>query len=99
VNRALFHSQERGQPEKFRPYGLPSDEWLAWVKARLRERVSEVLVVAVEFGTPLAHPERNGRWGAVRQRPLSSRLHQGPVAGTGPSIRSISALDLAIVAA
>jgi ABC-type multidrug transport system fused ATPase/permease subunit len=31
VNRALFHSEDRGQPEKFRPYGLPSDEWLTWV--------------------------------------------------------------------
>ncbi|HEX5269241.1 MAG TPA: FtsK/SpoIIIE domain-containing protein, partial [Gemmataceae bacterium] len=35
VNRALFHSEDRGQPEKFRPYGLPSEEWLAWVKGRL----------------------------------------------------------------
>ena len=32
VHRALFYSEDRGQPEKFRPYGLPSEEWLAWVK-------------------------------------------------------------------
>jgi ABC-type multidrug transport system fused ATPase/permease subunit len=38
VNRALFHSEELGQPEKFRPYGLPSDEWLAWVKQHLSAR-------------------------------------------------------------
>jgi hypothetical protein len=38
VNRALFHSEDRGQPEKFRPYGLPSEEWLARVKERLRGR-------------------------------------------------------------
>jgi hypothetical protein len=30
--RALFYSEDRGQPEKFRPYGLPGAEWLAWVK-------------------------------------------------------------------
>jgi hypothetical protein len=36
IHRALFHSEDRGQPEKFRPYGVPSDEWLAWVAERLR---------------------------------------------------------------
>jgi S-DNA-T family DNA segregation ATPase FtsK/SpoIIIE len=36
LHRALFHSEERGQPEKFRPYGLPTAEWLAWVGQRLR---------------------------------------------------------------
>jgi hypothetical protein len=38
LNRALYHSEDRGQPEKFRPYGLPSEEWLAWVKGRLHAR-------------------------------------------------------------
>jgi hypothetical protein len=38
VNRALFHSEERGQPEKFRPYGLPTEQWLTWVKTRLKRR-------------------------------------------------------------
>ncbi|QDU26850.1 FtsK-like domain-containing protein [Anatilimnocola aggregata] len=32
---ALFHSEEQGMAEKFRPYGLPTSEWLAEVK-RLR---------------------------------------------------------------
>jgi hypothetical protein len=41
VNRALFHSEELGQPEKFRPYGLPSDEWLAWAKERLQGRAAQ----------------------------------------------------------
>jgi len=36
--RALFHSEEAGALEKFRPYGLPSDEWLAWVKERFASR-------------------------------------------------------------
>jgi len=29
---ALFHSEEQGLAEKFRPYGLPTAEWLAMVK-------------------------------------------------------------------
>jgi hypothetical protein len=37
-HRALFYSEDRGQPEKFRPYGLPSEAWLARVRERLREK-------------------------------------------------------------
>jgi hypothetical protein len=37
-NRALFHREEQEQPEKFRPYGLPSQEWLNWAKEQLRKR-------------------------------------------------------------
>ena len=37
-NRALFHREEHEQAEKFRPYGLPSREWLAWAKAQLAKR-------------------------------------------------------------
>lgn len=33
-NRALFLTEEQAQPEKFRPYGLPSGEWLKFVKQR-----------------------------------------------------------------
>ena len=40
--RALFHSEEAGALEKFRPYGLPSDEWLAWVKERFASRPQPV---------------------------------------------------------
>jgi hypothetical protein len=41
-HRALFHSEEEGRLEKFRPYGLPSDAWLGWVKEQLsRKRVAE----------------------------------------------------------
>ena len=32
---AIFYSEERGQAEKFRPYGLPSAEWLGRVSAHL----------------------------------------------------------------
>jgi hypothetical protein len=45
VHRALFHSEDLGQPEKFRPYGLPSDEWLAWAKERLHARAGAASVV------------------------------------------------------
>ena len=38
LHRALFYSEDRGQPEKFRPYGLPSQEWLGWVRGRLDGR-------------------------------------------------------------
>ncbi|MFL5341578.1 MAG: FtsK/SpoIIIE domain-containing protein [Gemmataceae bacterium] len=39
-NRALFHREEQDRPEKFRPYGLPPAEWLAWAKEQLRKRVA-----------------------------------------------------------
>jgi hypothetical protein len=35
LHRALFASEEMGQPEKFRPYRLPDDDWLASVRERL----------------------------------------------------------------
>jgi hypothetical protein len=37
-NRAFFHSEEEGRLEKFRPYSLPDDAWLAEVRDQLRER-------------------------------------------------------------
>jgi hypothetical protein len=38
VNRAIFYSEQTGTVEKFRPYSLPDDEWLTWVKRQLRLR-------------------------------------------------------------
>jgi hypothetical protein len=37
---AICYSEERGQAEKFRPYGLPSQDWLAWVESHLANRTS-----------------------------------------------------------
>jgi hypothetical protein len=37
-HRALFHSEEEGRLEKFRPYGMPAEAWLAWVKDQLRNK-------------------------------------------------------------
>jgi DNA segregation ATPase FtsK/SpoIIIE, S-DNA-T family len=37
-NRALFASEEQNRLEKFRPYGLPSNEWLATVRERFAAR-------------------------------------------------------------
>jgi len=35
VNVAIFYDEGQGRMEKFRPYGLPSSEWLAWIKTQL----------------------------------------------------------------
>jgi hypothetical protein len=36
----LLYSEELGQAEKLRPYGLPPAEWLAWVAERLTARAA-----------------------------------------------------------
>jgi hypothetical protein len=38
VHRALAYDEERGQSEKFRPYGFPSDAWLDTVRHDLRKQ-------------------------------------------------------------
>ena len=38
MHRAIVYSEERGEYEKFRPYGVPSAEWLAWVQECLARR-------------------------------------------------------------
>ena len=38
VNRAIFYDEGHGQTEKFRPYGLPSADWLAEVSRQLHAR-------------------------------------------------------------
>jgi hypothetical protein len=43
LHRALFASEEDGRLEKFRPYGVPSEQWLAWVRQQLRRRPQAVL--------------------------------------------------------
>jgi len=42
VNRAVLYDDERGEYEKFRPYGLCSDEWLGWVRRTLANRSGDV---------------------------------------------------------
>ena len=37
-NRALFHREEHEQPEKFRPYGMPTKDWIAWAKEQLKRK-------------------------------------------------------------
>jgi hypothetical protein len=37
-NRALLVTEETTQPEKFRPYGLPTNAWLAKVREQLAAR-------------------------------------------------------------
>jgi hypothetical protein len=38
VYRAIFDDKGQGVTEKFRPYGLPTSDWLAWVKTQLERR-------------------------------------------------------------
>jgi hypothetical protein len=38
VHRAILYNDEQGEYEKFRPYGLPGEPWLRWVKQRLQDR-------------------------------------------------------------
>ena len=38
VHRAIFYDEAQGRAEKFRPYGLPSGEWLSWIAQQLRGR-------------------------------------------------------------
>jgi hypothetical protein len=38
ARRALFHSEEQNRIEKFRPYGIPPEEWLKWVEGQLARR-------------------------------------------------------------
>jgi hypothetical protein len=38
--RALFHSEDQGRLEKFRPYGLPPDAWLEWVTQQFARKQS-----------------------------------------------------------
>jgi energy-coupling factor transporter ATP-binding protein EcfA2 len=42
--RAYFYSEDEGRLEKFRPYGLPTEEWLAWVKKQLAARLVDSAV-------------------------------------------------------
>jgi DNA segregation ATPase FtsK/SpoIIIE, S-DNA-T family len=37
---AMFYSEERGQAEKFRPYGPPSQQWMQWATEKLRNRAA-----------------------------------------------------------
>lgn len=38
VHRAYYYSEEHGDQEKFRPYGVPTDEWINFVATELGKR-------------------------------------------------------------
>jgi energy-coupling factor transporter ATP-binding protein EcfA2 len=38
---ALYYNEELGVAEKFRPYGLPQGDWLAWVNERLQASIAK----------------------------------------------------------
>ena len=39
VYRALLYNEEQGEFEKFRPYGPPTADWIAWTKEQLEKRM------------------------------------------------------------
>jgi hypothetical protein len=39
-HRAFFDSEEQNRLEKFRPYGIPSADWLGWVGEQLSRRAA-----------------------------------------------------------
>ena len=41
MHRAIYYDDAQGRMEKFRPYGLPPDEWLSWVGGQLHGRKGE----------------------------------------------------------
>ncbi len=40
--RVFLYSEEESQLKKFRPYGVPSAEWLKWVEQRFKEKDQQV---------------------------------------------------------
>jgi hypothetical protein len=40
-HRAFLANEEQNRLEKFRPYGVPSDEWLRWVGEKLTQRSAQ----------------------------------------------------------
>jgi hypothetical protein len=46
MHRALFHSEDKAQPEKFRPYGLPAENWLEAVKQVMSKKRAAVATSA-----------------------------------------------------
>ncbi len=50
-NRALLYLEETGTLEKFRPYGLPSEEWLATVNGHFKSDQKEANNTASEIAT------------------------------------------------
>jgi hypothetical protein len=43
LHRALFHSEEQGRMEKFRPYGIPPAGWLEQVREQLNKKCMAVV--------------------------------------------------------
>jgi hypothetical protein len=39
-HRAFYYNEEEGRLEKFRPYALPSEQWLKWVGEQLRGKAT-----------------------------------------------------------
>jgi hypothetical protein len=57
-HRALFVDEDQGVEEKFRPYELPSRDWLARVRGRFRARALAAAPAPAPDQTPAEHPGR-----------------------------------------
>ena len=44
VFQALYSNEDEGRLEKFRPYALPAEFWLAWAGDRLRDKAAAIAV-------------------------------------------------------
>lgn len=66
-NRALLYLEEHGSHEKFRPYGLPSADWLEKLRHRYAQQLSILAADACEFETANEEtpPTSNGDDGAI----------------------------------
>ena len=86
-NRALFYSEEENRIEKFRPYGLPDEEWVAEVKQKLASRPAPVEPEPIPEPEPAPAPEpaaeaestpAAGRLPGQRQRPWQAFRRRRP---------------------
>ena len=67
-HRAFFSSEEQNRIEKFRPYGVPDDEWLSWVQNQLANRAMRRLAdVAAVNDRVTSHLSRVPRLRSKRQ--------------------------------
>ena len=65
-NRALYYSEEENRIEKFRPYGLPDESWLASIRERFQQRPA-----LVPANGPVSAPD-NGTVSAPDNGPVSA---------------------------
>ncbi|HEV3122596.1 MAG TPA: FtsK/SpoIIIE domain-containing protein [Isosphaeraceae bacterium] len=56
ANRAIFHSEEQGTVEKFRPYAVPTSEWQSSLAAKFASRPQAQTASPVAANAPATEP-------------------------------------------